>query len=325
MKKRQSVICTAAAITMAVLILDSRTAFRGAEQGINLCIRTVIPALFPFIFLSTILTNGAAGNYRILRYPAKLFGIPKNASSILIPAFLGGYPVGAQSVYQAHRNGAVSRHAAERLLAFCSNAGPSFLFGILTLKFQKIQTVFAVWLIQILSAWAASRIIRSDWQEDERIVQTKQEKKNPIDITVMAMGKICGWVIAFRILIFFLERWLLWIVPVNARVLLIGLMELSNGCCMLDLIEDTSVRFVIANLLLAFGGLCVLLQTSSVCGTLSMRYYVLGKLIQAVTAVILALLFIHKLFYIIPVLAAIGLFVPGRREKKSSFLKAAVV
>ena len=146
-----------------------------------------------------------------------------------------------------------------------------------------------------------------------------------METTVLTMGKICGWVIAFRVLIFFLERWFLWIIPVNARVLLIGLIELSNGCCMLDLIADPFARFVIANLLLAFGGLCVLLQTSSVCGTLSIRYYVLGKLIQAVTAFILALLFIHKLFYFFPVLAAIELFVSGRREKKSSFLKTAVV
>lgn len=325
MKKRQSVICTAAAIAMAILILDSRTAFRGAEQGINLCIRTVIPALFPFLFLSAILTNSAAGTYRILRFPAKLLGIPENASSILIPAFLGGYPVGAQSVYQAHRNGVVSRQAAERLLASCSNAGPSFLFGILTLKFQKLQTVFAIWLIQLIAAWTASRIIRPDWQENGNCAETKKEKRNPREITVLAMGKICGWVILFRILIFFLERWFLWIVPLNARILLIGLIELSNGCCMLDLVEDASVRFVIANVLLAFGGFCVVLQTSSVCGTLSIRYYLLGKLIQAVSAVLLALIFVWKLFYLLPVWVAILLFAFRKREKKSSFLKAAVV
>ena len=325
MKKRHSVICTAAAIAMAILILDSRTAFRGAEQGINLCIRTVIPALLPFLFLSAILTNSAAGTYGILRFPAKLLGIPENASSILIPAFLGGYPVGAQSVYQAHRNGVVSRQAAERLLAFCSNAGPSFLFGILTLKFQKLQTVFAIWLIQLIAAWTASRIIRPDWQEDGNCKDSKQEKRNPMEITVLAMGKICGWVILFRILIFFLERWFLWIVPLNARILLIGLMELSNGCCMLDLVEDASVRFVIANALLAFGGFCVVLQTSSVCGTLSIRYYLLGKLIQAFSATVLALMFVWKCCWLLPVWVAILLFAFGKREKKSSFLKAAVV
>ena len=325
MKKRQSVICTAAAIAIAILILDSRTAFRGAEQGINLCIRTVIPALFPFLFLSAILTNSAAGTYGILRFPAKLLGIPENSSSILIPAFLGGYPVGAQSVYQTHRNGVVSRQAAERLLAFCSNAGPSFLFGILTLKFQKLQTVFAIWLIQLIAAWTASRIIRPEWQENGNCAETKPEKRNPMEITMLAMGKICGWVILFRILIFFLERWFLWIVPLNARILLIGLIELSNGCCMLDLVEDASVRFVIANVLLAFGGFCVVLQTSSVCGTLSIRYYILGKLIQAVSAVLLALIFVWKLFYLLPVWVAILLFAFRKREKKSSFLKAAVV
>ena len=325
MKKRQSVICTAAAIAMAILILDSRTAFRGAEQGINLCIRTVIPALFPFIFLSTILTNSSPGNDRVLTFPAKLFGIPANASSIWIPAFLGGYPVGAQSVYQAYRNGNLSRQAAERLLAFCSNAGPSFLFGILTLKFQKLQTVFAIWLIQLIAAWTASRIIKPDWQDNGNCAERKLKKRNPMEITVLAMGKICGWVILFRILIFFLERWFLWIVPLNARILLIGLMELSNGCCMLDLVEDASVRFVIANVLLAFGGICVVLQTSSVCGTLRIRYYVLGKMIQAVSSALLALILEWKLWFLLPVWVVILLFATGKREKKSSFLKAAVV
>ena len=37
-----------AALGMIVLILDAKTALSGAREGIDLCMRTVIPALFPF-------------------------------------------------------------------------------------------------------------------------------------------------------------------------------------------------------------------------------------------------------------------------------------
>ena len=161
---------------------------------------------------------------------------------------------------------ALEKKQAERMLAFCSNAGPSFIFGILSSCFQRKALLFLIWGIQILSAWTAARFFSFDngtIGDETKLAADSFE----IETAIWAMLKICGWVILFRILIFFLERWFLWIVPLNARILLIGLMELSNGCCMLDLIEDASVRFVIANVLLAFGGICVVLQTSSVCGT----------------------------------------------------------
>ena len=36
---------------MLALILDSRTALAGAVQGVELCLKTLIPFLFPFLFL----------------------------------------------------------------------------------------------------------------------------------------------------------------------------------------------------------------------------------------------------------------------------------
>ena len=45
----------AAGAAMLMLILDGRTALTGAAEGIDLCIRTVIPALFPFFVLSPLL------------------------------------------------------------------------------------------------------------------------------------------------------------------------------------------------------------------------------------------------------------------------------
>ena len=81
---------------MLALILDGRTAIDGARQGIELCLRTVIPSLFPFFVLSILLTSSLLGSsLAVLRPLGRLFGMPDGAESLLIPAFLGGYPVAA--------------------------------------------------------------------------------------------------------------------------------------------------------------------------------------------------------------------------------------
>ena len=53
---------------ISILILDSRTALIGAQEGIVLCLQTVIPSLFPFFMLSNLLTGSLMGaDFRILR------------------------------------------------------------------------------------------------------------------------------------------------------------------------------------------------------------------------------------------------------------------
>ena len=44
-----------------VLILDGKTALAGAMAGMELCMKTVIPSLFPFLFLCSLLTNSLWG------------------------------------------------------------------------------------------------------------------------------------------------------------------------------------------------------------------------------------------------------------------------
>ena len=52
MKSRKLLVGTVAAIAMLILILDGRCALYSAAEGLELCIRTVIPSLFPFFNLS---------------------------------------------------------------------------------------------------------------------------------------------------------------------------------------------------------------------------------------------------------------------------------
>lgn len=303
---------------MLALILDSRTAFSGAAKGVELCLKTVIPSLFPFLFLSGIFSAAFAGETLPgLHFLGKAFSLPPQMDYLLIPAFLGGYPVGAQCISNGYISGFLSRRGAEKMLAFCSNVGPAFLFGILSSQFQRKSLVWAIWGIQILSAWTAARLFADPDSHAEQPVKSRNIPHSGIEPAIQAMLKICGWVILFRVIIAFLDRWILWAVSAEGRVAVIGLLELSNGCCCMNLISQEGVRFAVCNALLAFGGLCVAYQTASVCRGLNLRFYFAGKILQGCTAAYLSTAFYYHLWMLFPVWAAATLLISFYLQKKS--------
>lgn len=308
-----------AGLGMLVLIFDSCLAVEGAQKGVELCIRTVLPSLFPFIMLSMLLTKEVSGRSRWLLPISELLGIPRSAQSLLIPAFLGGYPVGAKCIHDLYRNGYLQKQQAERLLSFCSNAGPAFLFGMLSGFFPDKKTLWLLWLIHILSA-VLTGFLFSTGETAANIPVKMPEKSDKPDILLSAsksMGLICGWVILFRMLVTFLQQWFLWLLPPWLSVFVTGMLELTNGCCELMQIEDIGIRFVICSCMLAFGGICVLLQTASVTKGLSLRYYLLGKGMQTLFSLLLSCAVVWKYGWALTAVVPLLCFFIRKRQKSS--------
>lgn len=275
---------------ISVLILDSKTAFQGALEGLEICLRTVIPALFPFLFLCIFLTPILSGaKIKFLRPMGKLCGIPAGAEQLLLLGFLGGYPIGAQAISSAWKGGSLTKISAHRMLGFCSNAGPSFLFGMGAALFSKSSVAWVLWLIHIISALITGALIPRKQEADFNISITQ-----PITLvlalerSIKAMANICGWVLLFRVLLTFLERWCFWLFHDNIRILLIGLIELSNGCIEIGSIYAEGGRFVWMSVILGFGGICVLAQTLSATKDLGIGFYFPGKLLQSCLSFLLA-------------------------------------
>ena len=259
---------------MVLLILDGKTALLGASQGVDLCIRQVIPSLLPFFLLSGAVLGGMPGR-------GSLMGIPL---PIAVCGFLGGYPMGAGAIGQAFRRGAISRDQAHRLLGCCCNAGPAFFFGILPALFPRRRLVWLLWAIHVLSAllvWAMG--------SGEKIRMPPAEgSRGGMAEAVQAMGTVCGWVIFFRVWIAFLSRWAFWAMPLPVQAAVTGALELVNGCSVLGYVGDVGLRFILCSGMLAFGGICVAMQTKSVIGGLSLMPYLRGKLLQTGFSLVLA-------------------------------------
>ena len=287
-----------AAWAMLIIILDTKTAIIGASSGLELCIRTIIPSLFPFIFLSGIINNGLLGQKVTLLNPlGRLCKIPKGSESILLLGFLAGYPVGAQVITQAYRQKQLSEAAAIRMLGFCNNAGPAFLFGIFSVIFSNPVIPWVLWAVHIASALLVGYILPGNTAEICRIKpRTQVSIHTSLQNTIKTISIICGWILLFRIIICFCEKWFLWILPVEIQILFSGLLELSNGCIMLQRIPDEGIRFILASPILAFGGLCVAMQTSSVTQELNCGNYFPGKVLQTLLSLLLSL-FLYPLLF----------------------------
>lgn len=292
MRRNNTFTAVWAAAAMLVLILDTHTALSGGREGVELCLRTVIPSLFPFFILSRLLSGTLLGSpIPLLRPLGKRMGIPEGGESLLAVGFLGGYPVGAQCIASACREGRLSLPDGRRMLAFCNNAGPAFLFGIAAALFPKGWMGWALWGIHILSAILTALLLPG---KSRGIVPVNRVPRSgltdALKKSLLIMAQVCGWVVLFRVVMAFLMHWFGWLLPQWGSILLAGCLEISNGCCMLSDIQNAGLRFVLCSGFLAFGGLCVGLQTLSVAYDMDTSLYFPGKLMQTLLSVSFAML-----------------------------------
>ena len=204
---------------LLILILDSRTALAGGLAGVQICIMQVIPALLPFFVLSILISAAFTGaDIPFLRPLGRLCRMPRGSESLLILGLLGGYPSGAQGVAQAYKTGQLSKTDAHRLLGFCSNAGPAFLFGIAAAVFPYTWLPWVLWIIHILSAILAGAFLPGGSKNTVRLPASQAVTlPQALERAISIMAKVCGWVILFRVLQSFLERWFLWMLPLPPR------------------------------------------------------------------------------------------------------------
>ena len=282
MKRRMSILpLILSAAGMVCLILDGKCASGAVQDGIQLCLCTVIPALFPLFVLSGVLVCALSE----LRIPvlSKALGIPEGSEGIFLLGAIGGFPMGAQCIAQAVEQGSLNKQSAQRMLGFCNNAGPAFLFGILGGIFDNPIVPLVLFVIQLESAFLVGMLWRSETSMAARLPKSEISLPNSVSRAVRSMVSVCAWVILANVLLALLDRWLFPFLPELAQVSITGTLELTNGCLTLEDVESENLRFILCCGFLNFGGLSVLMQIQAIAGRaqLSVRTCVHQKICQA--------------------------------------------
>lgn len=285
-------------ILLFCIILDTHTGVYGIQTGLEICLKTVIPSLFPFIILSGIFCSRISGHSIKLITPlTKICKIPRGAESIFLLSFLCGYPIGAKLIWQSFQEKHLSERNTLHMLGFCNNAGPAFIFGIVSFLFERPIIPWVIWCIQILSAILVGIILPGDPHETCQL-----SKSHPLSFTVVmqngikTMSMISAWVIFFKMILQYLDKWIFPFIPSTIAVIISGITELSNGCLLLQSIPNESVRFVLSSMFLAMGGICVTMQTVSITDHNGTHAYIKAKILQCIIALMLSFILQTILF-----------------------------
>lgn len=269
---------------MALLLLCSADAAQAVRDALALCVQSVIPALFPFFVVSSLFIDlgcAAVLGRSLAPIMRRLFGVSGAGGTAFLLGIIGGYPVGGRTAGELYRSGQCEREECERLLAFCNNAGPSFILGIAGLGcFGSVRVGAWLYLIHVGAAVMVGLLFRSTSRQMGQPEKTETPRWADALIQAvrggaMSMVNICAFVVFFLVVLRLLSRF----TGIQHGAIL-GIVEMTNG--ILRLANDRR-GFIWAAGLLGWGGLSVHCQTAAVLSgsSLSLKRYFIGKALQA--------------------------------------------
>lgn len=300
-------------ISVFILMLSfPKLVFAGASKGLLLWFNSVLPTLLPFMILSNLLIRTHSTDW-IVRVTGPLFRhifrISDYGSFAAVTGFLCGYPMGSKVTADLLMEGKISLAEAQYLLSFCNNASPIFIISYIVLQNLKQEQLLIPSLVILMSSPVlASFLFRPFYMLSKKKEGGFAAVPSPdsstsaasslIDMCIMngfeMITKVGGYIMLFSILISLAKA-----VDISNgwfTNLLLPSMELTAGISLLSNgTLSSSETFFMCMVCTSFGGWCALAQTKCmIAGTgLSIKPYIIQKLITAVVTSLLCLLFLR--------------------------------
>ncbi len=294
MKKIFSLIMAVLFISFTfILPFNSSLCASSVKSGIGICLDTLIPSLFPFLCLSSLLSSycGTILSALFSRFLCPLFNISIPACNAFVLGILGGFPTGAQCSASLFKNKKITKEEAERLPIFCNNASLMFVIASLGKNFfGSFESGLILYFVHIFSSVIVGILTRPKKKMYHfekgffRAALNSFSPKNPLSLipqcifdSVKAMASICANFLLFRTVSYIIFSSF---APRNSLALLKGAFEMIGGIYSLD---SSSSSLIFASAILGFNGLCVHAQSSHFFSSsfLSLRRCILGKVMCA--------------------------------------------
>lgn len=319
-------VCAGAALLCCALALICwpKEISAAVRSGLGLCYNVIIPSLFPFFILSSLVISlGLAGYLGRLLEPVMrpLFHVSGSCAAALALGFIGGYPVGARSALTLYESGQCTKTEAERLLAFCNNSGPAFILGVVGAGIFADSRVGILLCVTHAAASVCVGLLFRFYHWRDR--DSREPRPSPpiaaqrftsaftgaVKDSLASVLNICAFVVCFTVIIQLCFR--SGILPALAELLgrllaplgftqawaerlLTGALELSSGVSTLSGDGSLAGKLSMAAFMLGWAGVSVHCQVLSFLGSsgLNIRAYIGGKLLHGVlSAGLTALLF----------------------------------
>lgn len=241
---------------------------QSVREGVSLWAVSVLPAAFPFLFLTAMLsrTKLFGGATRALSpFAGKTFRVSGAGGCIFLLSVLSGYPVGAKTVLDCRERGLLGEGEVFRLACLCSTTGPTFLVGVVgAAMLNRPALGWLLFLAHLLGVAAVCFLLRFP-------AKKKPLRRSPFSvenngafydglyssvISVLCVGGAIALFACFGEMVSDLLR-----LPAGgaAEAIVRGLVEMTTGCKLLCA-EITPARLALCCFFVTFGGACVLCQ-----------------------------------------------------------------
>lgn len=294
---RGILIGTTAYGVIFLLLFFSKEIISGIQNGVSVCLSLMIPSTFLFLILTDILSKSRAGALlaRPCFFLSRLFRIRRCDVDIVMLSLIGGYPVGARILADRVKSGQIDKKSASRMLAFCVNSSPAFLYtgiGISLFHSTMAGSIFLLSsLLACLITGAVSRI-GAFYPAAGKTASQSMQKINPATLLfsavqkgVQSMALICGFVVLFSACMPLFSAFLSRFLPQEMAACICGLLEVCTGCASL-FSSGYQNPMAAAMLFSSFGGVCVFLQIGAMLhgSGVSMRPMLLWRIFYSAVA-----------------------------------------
>lgn len=273
----------------------------------DLCLRVLLPSLFPFFVLSSLLVSSGIVQRmtpRLEVFTRWLWGLPGSCAPAVLLGTVGGYPVGAKTVCALFQQGSCRKEDAVQTLHFCNNAGPAFVIGAVGagLLGDK-QLGILLYGLHLISALLIGVIFQGKQRSIKAYNITDNSPKQVPWITCFlqavtgsfsAFLNVCAYVLLFSVIMCLLGQLpLLSQLDPLSRGMLCGVLELTSGTAVLaSAALPRRILLTTLSFLCGWGGLSVQMQTVSFLreAGLPCREYLRFKLLHGGLAALLTLI-----------------------------------
>ena len=270
-----------------LLVYPSYTS-AGIRNGLKLLGENIVPSLFPFMVLSTYISQSSATDFisGLLHKPAsKIWSINGSGIIAVILGLIGGYPVGAKTVAEFYEDGRLSQQEASKLMSWCVNPGPAFVItAVGTFMLKNTTSGIILYASSVISSLCIGIFTRffnnTDVLKKPRFTQ-KISSSNLLIKSVASgsegMISMCGWVLTFSAVASLLDA----VISTDGfRLFLQCIAEVTTGC---NICIENVLPLPALSAIITFGGFAVTAQVSpylSKCGV-SIRQFICWKSIGA--------------------------------------------
>ena len=285
-----------ALFSLLFMIFHADLVTKGAAAGLLLWYSAVVPALFPFMVLSSVL-SGSGGISRLMQPFTAVFrfcGLSADGWYVLLTGLLCGCPMGAKTCADFLAERRLSSSEAKFLFALCNHPSPMFLAGFVYPMFAAqlplFCFVFAIYTPLLLLAIPAHFIYRAPFnpesiQENFGILQqrptldftsalfskpTRSDKSSSSVLSLDAailnsaeiLVKIGGYLVFYSILILVIRNNPE--IPAPVRLFFSGTLEITTGIRAVSASLTYPYSAIAAAAVFSFGGFSAMSQTNAV-------------------------------------------------------------